>query len=112
MISIEQAKNGLMRYIDTDMLPKLDGVKRIGLGIYAALAGNNLAALAERYANHPAIAMLGVMDDAHNIDLDKLYEAAIHAFADGDKIILSIPMIGDYTIDHTDVDKLYRYMKG
>ena len=56
--------------------------------------------------------MLGVMDDAHNIDLDKLYEAAIHAFADGDKITLSIPMIGDYTIDHTDVDKLYRYMKG
>lgn len=112
MVSLEQMKNGLMRYIDNDMLPKLTGMKKIGLGIYAALAGKNLVSIVQQYANHPAIAMLGVMDDSHNIDLDKLYEAAIHAFADGDKITLSIPMIGDYTIDHTDVDKLYRYMKG
>lgn len=39
MISIEQAKNGIMRYIDNDMLPKLSGMKRIGLGIYAAGTG-------------------------------------------------------------------------
>lgn len=112
MVSLEQAKNGLMRYIDNDMLPKLSGMKRVGLGIYAALAGNNLTALVEQYANHPAISMLGIMDEAHNVDVDKLYQAAIRMFANGDKVTLTIPMIGDYTIDHTDVDKLYRYMQG
>lgn len=112
MITMQQAQIGLVKYIDTDIMPHLSGMKKVGLGIYAGLAGNNIAALVERYAHHPAVEVLGVVDEAGNIDIDALYNAAVPMFSDGKKIPINIPMIGELTVDKTDLEKLYQYMKG
>lgn len=112
MITIEQAKSGLMRYIDNDMLPHLSGLKHVGLGIYSALAAENASRFVMQYMSHPAIAILGVMDENGNIDLDKLYSAASKMFANGERVTINIPVIGEYTVDRSDLEKLYRYMRG
>ena len=53
--------------------------------------------------------MMGVMDEAGNINIDRLYNAARPKFEQ--KFPVSIPFIGDLTFDQNDVDKLYRYIK-
>lgn len=109
MITIAQAQNGLMRYIDAEILPHLTGAKKIGAGIYVALAARNLPAAIERYKTHPAIAVLGLFD-GENIDIDAAYNAAMPLFTERQKV--TIPAIGDITFDQSDVEKLYRYMRG
>ena len=38
MITLEQAQRGLTKYIDNDILPHIGGLKKVGVGTYAALA--------------------------------------------------------------------------
>ena len=37
MVTIEQVKNGLTKYIDAEILPNMTGGKRFALGVCAAL---------------------------------------------------------------------------
>ena len=112
MVTVAQVKNGLVRYIDTDVLPHLTGMKRIGLGVYTALAAENLSGLVEQYRDKPAVSVLKVIDDQGNVDIDRLYQAFVPMFADGQKQTIEIPMIGELIIDRSDVEKIYRYIKG
>lgn len=109
MITITQAQAGLMRYIDAEILPHLTGAKKIGAGIYVALAARNFPGVIEKVKQHPAVAVLGVVD-GEMIDIDAVYNAAMPLFAERQKV--TIPAIGDITFDQSDVEKLYRYMKG
>lgn len=111
MVTMQAAKNGLVKYIDNDILPHLTGLKKVGLGVYTALAANNIIGLMEKYKDHPAVSVLDVIDENGNIDIDKLYNVTAPMFANGEKHMINIPMIGDMTVDRTDLEKLYRYIK-
>lgn len=112
MVSMDQVKTGLVKYIELDLLPHLDGIKRIALGLYTSLAAENAVKLAMQHIQHPAVAMLNVIDEAGNVDLDKLYNTVVPMFADGKKETIRVPLIGEFRIDKSDVDKLYRYIRG
>ena len=92
MVTVAQVKNGFVRYIDTDVLPHLTGMKRIGLGVYRALAAENLSGLVEQYRDRPAVSVLKVIDDQGNVDTDRLYQAVVPMFADGQKQSIEIPI--------------------
>lgn len=110
MATMNQVKTGLVKYIDNEILPHLTGAKKIGLGMYTALAAENLEKTIMQYANHPAIAMLEVIDANGNVNAGKLYSAASPYFTEGVKYTIGIPFIGDLTIDRNDLEKLYRYI--
>lgn len=110
-ISMDAAKNGLMRYVDEQILPQLDTKRRIGLGIYVALAAENAMQKAKTMAQHPAVAITGIMDENGKIDIDRLHDEAAKQMRNGEKISMEIPMIGKFSFDKTDVDKVCQYMK-
>ena len=111
MVSMNQIQAGVIRYIDTEILPHLTGAKRIGLGIYSALAAQNVAGMVMTYKDHPAVEVLSVVDENGNVDIDRLYQAAAPMFSNGERHTITIPLIGDMTVDKTDLEKLYRYVK-
>lgn len=102
----------MVKYVDREMLPHLTGARKIGLGVYTALAADNVVSAAMKYKDHPAIAMLPVVDADGNVDIDKLYQAVYPMFSDGQKQAINIPLIGEYQIDRADVEKLYQYIRG
>lgn len=110
MISIQQALQGVSKYIDTEMLPHMTGAKKVGVGIYTALVLQNAAGAVEKFKTHPAIAMLNVIDSNNMLDVDALYKAAFPLFAEKQRV--NVPIIGELVFDQSDVEKLYRYMKG
>ncbi len=112
MVTLTQFQNGVMRYIDNDVLPHLTGFRRVGLGIYAGLAANNVGDLLLKYKDHPAVEVLNVVDKDGSIDVDRLYSVAAPMFANGERYSVNIPMIGEMTVDRTDLEKLYQYIKG
>ena len=112
MVSMDQAKIGLVRYIENDLMPHLDGIKKIGLGLYTGLAADNAVKMAMQYKDHPAIAMLNVIDEQGMVDIDKLYNSIIPMFNDGHKETIHVPLIGEFRIDKNDIETLYRYIRG
>ena len=109
MVTIDQAMRGAARFIDTEVLPHLPTGKAIGAGIMLALMmdGGKEKILALR--EHPAVKMMGIMDEAGNVNIDRLYNVARPKLEKN--LPVSIPLIGELTFDQNDVDKLYRYIK-
>lgn len=109
-VTIDQAMRGAMRYADNEVIPHLPGGKGIGAGIMLApiMEGSREKILALR--ENPAVKMMQIFDDAGNIDLDRLYNAARPRF-DGQKLPVTVPIIGELRFDVSDLDKLYRYIQ-
>lgn len=110
MIRIHQVQNGLGKYVECELVPHLSGIKKIGLSAYAALASKNLGEVVMKYKDHPAVAVLHIINDEGEVNVDALRDALFPLFAE--KQTIEIPLIGDFTFDQNDIEKLCRYMKG
>ncbi len=108
MVTVKQVQTGIVRYVDNDLLPHLDGMKKIGLGIYMGLASENIGAAIQKYKDHPAVSMLNVVTDDGMVDIDKVYSVAKPMFEN--KQGVDLPLVGHVTFDKSDVEKLYRYI--
>lgn len=111
MVTLDKIAAGITKYIDAEMIPHLSGIRKIGLGVYAGLAATNLGSMAQKYIHHPAVEVLNVVHDDGSIDIDTLYKSVLPMFANGQTESIMIPMIGEWKIDKTDIEKLYRYIK-
>lgn len=111
MVTIEQVKNGLTKYVDEEILPGMTGGKRFALGVYAALAVQNLEQTVMKYKDSPAVAALNVIDSGNNVDLDRLYDAAAASMAGMEKFSVDIPLLGVLTLNRTDIDALYQMIR-
>lgn len=100
--------NDLVRFFDSDIMPHLTGAKKLGAAAYVALASRNLEHTIHKYKDHPAIAMLDLIHD-DEIDIERLYEVIAPRFTE--KISMDVPLLGTFTFDRADLDKLYYYMK-
>ena len=59
--------------------------------------------------NKPIVALTGaVMDDG--VDVDALFSAVSPYI--NEPVTLSLPVVGDFRLDRSDFEKLYRYLKG
>ena len=108
-VTIDQAMRGAMRYADNEVIPHLPGGKGIGAGIALALIMDGGKAQLLKLRENPAVKMMQIFDEAGNIDLDKLYNAARPRFEN--KLTVSVPLLGDMRFDQNDIDKLYRYIQ-
>lgn len=110
MATLDNVVNGVIKYMDTEIIPHLSGVKKIGLTAYVGLAVQNTNAMFEQYSKHPAIDVLKVIDEENNIDIDKIYRSIAPMFADGHKELIKIPLITEFKIDKNDIEMMYKYI--
>lgn len=111
MVTIEQVKNGLAKYIDAEILPNMTGGKRFALGVCAALMIQNAENTLGKLMDSPAITALGVLDGGNNIDIDKVYAAATDTLKGMEKFSMDLPMLGVLTFRQSDLDALYAAIK-
>lgn len=106
MVSANQMISGLRQYINKEILPQLDGTKRIGAAVYLSLMERNAGQALEKALMHPAVQVLGIVDEQHQVDVDALHDALIDNMI-GDKFRIEVPMIGTFTLSQTDIDRIY-----
>ena len=111
MVNVDQVKRGLANFVDSEILPKLPAgsLKRMligaGIGLYIA----NLEKALTGATKSPYIAALGIVDEAGNIDIDRLAaEVKKNMTPEGVRIDLDIMgfHLGDMTLNHNDVERL------
>ena len=110
MATIDQIMRAVTRFADNEVLPRLPTGKGIGAGIALALIMDGGKDRLMKLREHPAVQLMGVMDESGNIDIDRLYNAA-RPKMDGQKLPVTVPILGELRFDVGDLDKLYRYIQ-
>ena len=109
MVTINQVQNGIARYLDTEIVPKMSGVNK---WLFSDIASAYLAeapSIIAKLRENKAVAMLNLIDEAGNIDIDKVYQHLKPAAAKCTAPI-KLPVIGVLTFSEADVDSLYTYI--
>ena len=109
-VTIDQALNGLERFVNSELIPRLPE----GIGVAVAIlmrmakAGGKERLLAMK--DNFFVQLTGALDEEGNVDIDRLYKYARDEI-DGKKIKLFSIKDKDMRFDVTDVDKLYKYIQ-
>lgn len=112
MVTIAQIQQGVARFVDTEIIPRLSTTEKLVVGGGAGLATAKLPELLNRYADNKIVSVLGLYDAEHGeIDLDAVYNA-VKPYITSDPIPVTIPFVG-LTLKFTqrEIDNLYKYIK-
>ena len=109
MVSISAVQNGIVKYLDAELLPKLTGWKKWTFGAMASLWLGNLNNTFAKIKENAFVKSLGVVDSADMIDIDKIY-LEIYKQAQKGAIVVDIPFIEKLTLNISDVELLYRFI--
>ena len=110
MVSIEKIQRGAARYIDTELLPKVDGKDKWILSAAVTLALARLPALVQSLNAKEAVKALGLISvDGMSIDIDALV-ASVKPAARQAPAVFSIPFGGSIAFTEADIDVLHRYI--
>ena len=110
MVTYNQVVNGMAKYIDQEIINKIQGWQRWALGAGAGIMMTKGTNIFNALKANPIIKMLDVIDENDMIDIDTIY-AELRKQAEKGSATFDAPMIGTITLTKDDVDKLYRLIK-
>lgn len=107
MVNLDQVRNGLLRYIDTEIVSKMGGLKMWGLAFASVM-------LVDSYMNQFSgiLSQMGLMNQEGMIDLDKVYSQFLDIARAKGSVTENFAMIGPVTFTEQDITKLYSCIRG
>lgn len=110
MVTIEQVKDGIGRYIDAEFTARLQGFRKwiIPLGA-AALVNQKLDAMLSGEGAE-MVKSLGYMTEDRMIDIDRLYADMLSIARSKGSITEHFPILGDVTFSEADIESLRRHI--
>ena len=106
MVTMDQIKRRAARYVDAEFTAKMSGWQRWAVGAGAAMALENLEVSMSGLLENHAVRAMGVLDEAGNVDLDRVY-TSLKKQAQKGPVTFQMPLLGAVTINEQDVDKIY-----
>lgn len=112
MVTKDQIVNGLVQYIDNEIMPYLSTSGKWVLGSAVTLSLQNVDEIYRYICNTPYFKMIKVVDNNGLIDFCKLCNALKDNASKYGKLQKQIPLIGTLTFSDQDVEKLRQYVDG
>lgn len=112
MATTEQIKAGIGNYIQTRLMPRLDGKRQFLLGTVYGLCVNKMDTLIAHAAQNPTVRALGVVQENGEIDIDALHSAALAQMQAQGKVSVDIPLLGAFAFDENDLRELRQMIGG
>lgn len=111
MVTKETLKNGVLTYIDSEIIPHLPSPGRWGVGALIVLLTPKYDMLYDNLVNTPMMHTLGIIDEQGLVNSDALVDALSASAEKYGKMTVSFPVIGTLSFSKEDVDKLKQYIK-
>ncbi len=113
MVSYDKVQAGIARYLDTELVTKLDNdsVQKVIVGVVISLYIKKFSDLIMMAKDNKVVKTLGIVDDKGNIDVDTLKDEIERQIPDSG-LKVDIPMVGLMTFHKSDVQTLYKYIVG
>lgn len=99
---------GLAKFIDHELVPKMTGLNKWVFGTGAGIALDKAEKLFHSIKDCQLLHTLELIEE-DKIDITCIYRELLSQAEKG-PVRIEIPMLGTITLDKTDVEKLYRYI--
>lgn len=109
MVNINKVKNGIVKFLDAEVITKLPGWKSWVFGAGAIIVLSKADALIDQLKDHPMVKAMGIMD-GDMVDVETLHSAFRKQAQTVGAVEISIPMIGNLRMGIEDIDKLYNFI--
>lgn len=110
MYEYNQVINGIAKYIDEEIVDKIDGWKKWVIGSGLGIALSSGTDIFNNLKNNEFVKVLGIVDKDDRINVDKIYKE-LKKQSKKSSITFNAPMIGAITLSEQDVEKLYKAIK-
>lgn len=109
MATLKQFLNGLSKYLDSELLTKVQGINKWIVGAGLSMAIDNGANIFNKLKDNKFIQSMNVIDEDDQIDIDRLYKYFLEQ-AKKNAVTFNIDYVGAITLKHSDIEKLYTYI--
>ena len=109
MVHINKVKNGIVKFLDAEVVNKLPGWKSWVFGAGAILILSKADTVIERVREHPMVKAMGIVD-GDMVDIESVYAAFKKQAQTVGSVDISIPVIGDLRMGASDIDRLYNFI--
>lgn len=106
MIHYKQAIEGIARYIDSEIVPKMDGLQKWIFGTGAGIAMRKADEIFHQFKDHQLLKALDLVKD-EDINIELIYEELIKQ-ANQSAVKIEIPLLGTLSLNKDDIEKMYR----
>lgn len=110
MYNYSQVINGLARYIDEEIVSKINGWQKWIVGGGIGIALSNMTDVFNQVKNNEFVKILNIVDKDDKINVEKIYKE-MKKQAKKSAITFDAPVIGAITLNEQDVDKIYEMIK-
>ena len=110
MTSIENIGIGIARYIDRELAPKTDGLKKWGLSLAYVLIVAKITEMANQYSD--VLKSAGYLNENGMVDDVKLLSDLKGVAHEKGAVTQSLPYVGSFTFDESDIEILGRCING
>lgn len=99
---------GITKFVDHELLPKISGLNKWLIGTASGIMASKGEHIFKELKENTLIKALDIIHD-DMIDVACIYKELLKQASNG-PIHIEVPMLGTLTLDHSDVEKLYRYI--
>lgn len=109
MYSVDKIQRGVARFVETELMPKMDGKDKWIFAGISTLALNKLPQYVKKYSEKEAVKLAGIMT-ADAVDVEAVI-AAIKPAAHQTPAAFKIPFGGVITLTESDLDTILEEIK-
>lgn len=110
MVTMDELKDGVIRFLDAEIIPQMGGLRKLAFSTYIALAADGLADKLVKMKDSTIVAATGLIHEDGMIDVDKLYTTLCDKLCED--VTLDVPMIGKLSFCRSDLDRCYHMIVG
>ena len=111
MVNVGQVITGLKKYLDSELLSKINGWQKWIAGATVSMAMEKSVDIFNSLKTNPAVKALNIITSDDLIDIDTLYKYILEE-SKKTAATFTLPVIGAVTLRSEDVEKLYTYITG
>ena len=112
MVEFEKALDGIVKYIDSELLPKMNDVQEFTARVLIGRVINNTNNIKETITNNGYIRTFGIIDNEGMVDIEGLAKDIKREIIHKGKVAFNVPMFGKMTFVPSDVDVLHKMICG
>lgn len=112
MVTKEQLMNGLLMYVDHEVIPRLTTAGKWGIGTAIILMSQQANQVIDTLASNEVIKMMNIVSDDGLIDEERLSNALRTSAERYGNLQVQIPVLGVLTFNTNDIDMIHMYITG
>lgn len=106
MVTMNQFKSGVQKYLESEVMPALGGWQKWLFGAGAAMLLNRADTVIKSLESMPIVKAMDIIH-GDKIDIDAVYKS-VREQAKSTPAVIEIPAVGSLKMGVADIDKLYQ----